>query len=109
MLHFKFWQFWQLRRVCGYPPFLCTETLSEPYLGLISGGVTPTPSAPKIHPQYTFLSPSSSIPGAIRSVGKCHDRAVVTKNAVVTRFHPLKMRLATTSRTQCNFFTAYAP
>src|SRR5205085_3224073 len=61
MLHFKFWQFWQFRRFSGYPPFLSTETLSEPYLGLISGGVTPTPSAPQIHPEYTldtsFIAP----------------------------------------------------
>ena len=54
--------------ISGYPPFLSTETLSEPYLGLISGGATPTPSAPQIHPEYTldasFIAPPVQIPGA---------------------------------------------
>src|SRR5436309_6707814 len=36
------------------PPLFCPrKPLSEPYLGLISGGVTPTP----LHPRYTLNTP----------------------------------------------------
>jgi len=56
MLHFQILAIMALLAILaisGYPPFLSTETLSEPYLGLISGGATPTP----LHPRYTLNTP----------------------------------------------------